>query len=74
MDHICGQLKAHAADSVNFRALVAEPRLGKVGHVSLFNNYFVLYFLGGLTESDSACCLISLLISTIFNSCSCIPY
>jgi len=30
MEHICGHLKAHAADSVNFRALVAEPRLGKV--------------------------------------------
>jgi len=30
MEHICGHLKARAADSVNFRALVAEPRLGKV--------------------------------------------
>ena len=30
MEHICGHLKAHTADSVNFRALVAEPRLGKV--------------------------------------------
>jgi len=33
MEHICGHLKVHAADSANFRALVAEPRLGKVGHV-----------------------------------------
>jgi len=36
MEHICGHLKAHAADSVNFRTHVAEPRLGKVRVVLLF--------------------------------------
>jgi len=30
MEHICGHLKAHAADSINFRTLVAQPRLGRV--------------------------------------------
>jgi hypothetical protein len=30
MEHICGHLKAYAANSADFRAIVAEPRLGKL--------------------------------------------
>lgn len=30
MDHITGHLKAHAQNNAEFRALIAEPRIGKV--------------------------------------------
>ena len=30
MDHIGAHLKAHAANNTEFRAMIAEPRMGKV--------------------------------------------
>jgi len=45
MEHICGHLKVQAADSANFRALVAEPRLGKVRHVLLSVYYLYIVAL-----------------------------
>ena len=44
MEHICGHLKVHATDSVNFRALVAQPRLGKVSDVLMPFFNLVLQF------------------------------
>lgn len=30
MDHICQHLKTYAANNAEFRALIGEPRMGKV--------------------------------------------
>ena len=30
MDHICAHLKTHAQNNAEFRALIGEPRMGKV--------------------------------------------
>ena len=57
MEHICGHLKVHAADYANFRALVAEPRLGKVRNVSHFLLYFSIVILK-LYNSDMWSCLV----------------
>ena len=31
MDHICAHVRAHAQNNAEFRALIGEPRMGKVG-------------------------------------------
>ena len=31
MDHICSHLRAHAQNNPEFRAMIGEPRIGKVG-------------------------------------------
>ena len=33
MDHICAHLKAHAQNNAEFRALIGEPRMGKVSRL-----------------------------------------
>ena len=30
MDHVCAHLRAHAQNNAEFRALIGEPRMGKV--------------------------------------------
>ena len=30
MDHICSHLRAHAQNNPEFRAMIGEPRIGKV--------------------------------------------
>ena len=30
MDHVCAHVKAHAQNNAEFRALIGEPRMGKV--------------------------------------------
>jgi len=39
MEHISEHLKAHAANDSDFRALIGEPRMGKV-HILLSNLTF----------------------------------
>lgn len=38
VDHMCAHLKAHAQNEAEFRALIGEPKMGKVGFIifSLF--------------------------------------
>ena len=33
MDHICSHLRAHAQNNPDFRALIGEPRIGKVSEL-----------------------------------------
>lgn len=35
MDHMCAHLKAHAQNEAEFRALIGEPKMGKVGFIIL---------------------------------------
>lgn len=34
LDHICAHLRSYAQNNLEFRALVGEPRMGKVGVIS----------------------------------------
>lgn len=38
VDHMCAHLKAHAQNEAEFRALIGDPKIGKVGFIifSLF--------------------------------------
>lgn len=35
VDHMCAHLKAHAQNEAEFRALIGEPKMGKVGFIIL---------------------------------------
>jgi len=45
MEHICGHLKAHAGESVNFRAVVAQPRLGKVREIPILSFSLIMMMM-----------------------------
>lgn len=42
VDHMCAHLKAHAQNEAEFRALIGEPKMGKVGF--LLSYLFFIYF------------------------------
>ncbi len=50
MEHICTHLRAHAQNNAEFRALIGEPRMGKVNLGC--SNFFLCSALQNLSVSQ----------------------
>ena len=63
MDHICAHVRAHAQNNAEFRALIGEPRMGKVsGSARVTSSYGLLFTRE--SSSDSSPISLILLLNT----------